>query len=123
MKFVADFDFAKSPVTLGMNIQVGDNRFYTLNDKAHGYRCQSNELLVITSITHSGDKLGILKDVCLVIDGNYGLGVGSAVQPGQTLGVRIIVKGAIDFRLPPAGLIYPIQVIIEATQYRVTDIT
>jgi sporulation protein YlmC with PRC-barrel domain len=122
MKLVAEFNFVKAPATLGMVVRVGDNHHFTLNNESLEYHCQPNELLVITSLTHSGDKLGMLKDISLVIDGSSGHGVGAAVQPGERLGVMLQVKRGDEFRLPPAVLDYPVTVKIEATQYQVTNI-
>jgi len=44
----------------------------------------------------------MLKDISLVIDGRDGCGVGSAVQPGESLGVQLKIKCANEFHLPPA---------------------
>jgi hypothetical protein len=122
MKLTATFDFEKIPATLGMVVRVGDNAAYRLNGEAREYVCEPNELLVITSLTHSGDKLGMLSSISLVIDGSSGHGPMAAVQPGERLGVMLHVKRAEEFRLPPAILNYPVTVNIEATQYQVTNI-
>jgi len=123
MKFIVTFDFKQRPATPGMAVRVGDNHYYTLDGKAEEYRCEPNELLVITAITHSVDKLGMLKDICLMIDGKTRGGVGDAVTPGKNLSVMLVLKRAEDFRLPPAQIDYPITVTIEATQYQVTNIS
>jgi hypothetical protein len=122
MKLTATFDFEKIPASLGMVVRVGDNAAYKLNGEAREYVCEPNELLVITSLTHSGDKLGMLKDISLVIDGSSGHGVGSAVQPGESLGVQLKIKCAKGLHLPPALIDYPVKVNIFATQYQVTKI-
>lgn len=122
MKLVAEFNFEKAPATLGMAVRVGDNQFFTLNGKALEYHCEPNELLVITSLKHV-DKLGMLQEVSLVIDGVSGCGVGYVVQPGERLGVLLRIKRAEDFRLPPAQIDYPVTVNIEVKQYQVTNIS
>jgi hypothetical protein len=123
MKLIAAFDFNQKPASLGTLIHVGDDRFFTLAGKPKPYVCDLNELLVITALTHEGDKFGMLKDVNLVIDGRFGYGVGAAVQPGESLGVQLRIKCANDFHLPPAIIDYPIRVNIIATQYQVTNIS
>ena len=65
----------------------------------------------------------MLKDISLVIDGRDGCGVGSAVQPGESLGVQLKIKCANEFHLPPAIIEYPIRVNIIAVQYQVTKIS
>lgn len=122
MKMVAMFDFKSCRASFGTTVQTGDNRYYTLQGIARPYQCEPNELLVIQSITHEGDKWGMLKNVSLVINGFVGQGVLAAVQPGECMGVQLQIKRADEFRLTPAPIDYPIQVNIEAIQYQVTNI-
>jgi hypothetical protein len=118
MKLIAQFDFDKTPSTNGAQVQSGDDEAFTLNGIPRPYTCDKNELLVVNKFKVLGDKLGMLSNIEIVVDG-YPTTV---VEPGECVSVRLQIKRASEMHIPVRVIDYPITVELDVTQYKVTPV-
>ena len=114
---IAKFGFAKEPMITGERRHVGDTIEYTLDGKAEPYRCDKNELLVISNVTLVSDDLGLIKKA-------YPTTCGRAeetqvVEPGDLLNIVVEAKTRSELHIAPDKIKNDIKVVIAGRRYRI----